>query len=197
MVPWRGLGEGARFYEGQGAGQEGCPVQWRIGAGAGKTQAAMEGVMGAGEVQSALNATRWGWGGQKELSSVKGKEWGQEGRMVLWRVGAGAGEGPHGTRAAMRCLRQWVSSSPAEHKSGPRRGLPSSPPPLSVCVCEGVPAPPSLGAIAWVPIPALTHPHHPGVARLSAALARLRLSSPGTGRAGAGRAVVGAGPVAQ
>lgn len=28
-----------------------------------------------------------------------------------------------------------VSSSPAEHKSGPRRGLRSSPPPLSVCVC--------------------------------------------------------------
>lgn len=54
---WRGLGEGAQFYEGQGAGQEGCPVQWRIGAGAGKTQAAMEGVMGAGEVHSAMNAT--------------------------------------------------------------------------------------------------------------------------------------------
>lgn len=68
-MPWRGLGEGARFYEGQGAGQEGCPVQWRIGAGAGKTQAAMEGVMGAGEVQSAMEVLRGG-GGVGRRSSV-------------------------------------------------------------------------------------------------------------------------------
>lgn len=38
---------------------------------------------------------------------MKGKEWGQVGRSVLWRVGAGAGEGPRGTRAAALCLRQW------------------------------------------------------------------------------------------
>lgn len=76
-----------------------------------------------------------------------------------------------------------VSSSPAEHKSGPRRGLPSSPPPLSVCVCvRGCLPPPSLAVIAWVPIPALTHPHHPWAASLSAALAPTKAQLPGNGK---------------
>lgn len=49
---------------------------------------------------------------------MKGKEWGQEGRSVLWRVGAAAREAPVALELQCAACGSGVSSSPAEHSQG-------------------------------------------------------------------------------